>query len=75
MLSVLSERCPLFLYLGHLLRECNWAGKNKGTGSRVQEVWQLSLCLLRRLHRGHGDTVPKYERTIMCRLLYSIKWH
>ena len=58
-----------------LVRECNWAGENNGTGSRAQEVLQLSLCLLRRLHRGPCDTVLKYERTIMCTLLYNSKWH
>ena len=36
---------------------------------------QLSLCLLRRLCRGRCDTVLKYERTIMCTLLYNSKWH
>ena len=25
-LHLLSERCPLLMYLGHLVRECNWAG-------------------------------------------------
>ena len=25
-LCLMSEWCPLMLYLGHLLRECNWAG-------------------------------------------------
>ena len=44
-LCLLSEWCPLLLYLGHLVRECNWAGKNNGTGSRAHEVLQLSLCL------------------------------
>ena len=35
---------------------------------------QLRLCLLRRLRRGRCDTVLKYERTIMCTLLYNSKW-
>ena len=35
----------------------------------------MSLCLLRRLRRGPCDTVLKYERTIMCTLLYNSKWH
>ena len=74
-LHLLSEWCPLLLYLGHLVRECNWSGENNGTGSRAQEVLQLSLCLLRRLRRGPCDTVLKYERTIMCTLLYKSKWH
>ena len=74
-LRLLSEWCPLLLYLGHLVQECNWAGKNSGTGSRAQEVLQLSLCLLRRLRRGPYDSVLKYERTIMCTLLYNSKLH
>ena len=74
-LHLLSEWCPLLLYLGHVVRECNWLGRNNGIGSRAQEVLQLSLCLLRRLRRGACDTVVKYERTIMCTLLYNSTWH
>ena len=74
-LCLLSEWCPSLLYLGHLVRECNWAEKHNGTGSRAQKVLQLSLCDLRSLRRGPCDTVLKYERTIMCTLLYSSKWH
>ena len=74
-LHLLSEWCPLLLYLGHLVRECNWSGENNGTGARAQEVLQLSWCLLRWLRRGPCDTVLKYERTIMCTLLYNSKWH
>ena len=36
---------------------------------------QLSLCLLRWLRRGPCDTVLKYERAIICTLLYNSKWH
>ena len=74
-LHFLSEWVPLLLYLGRVVRECNWSGENNGTGSRAQEVLQLSVCLLRRLRRGPCDTVLKYERTIMCTLLYNSKWH
>ena len=74
-LCLLSKLCPLLLYLGHLVRQCNWAGANTVTGSRVQGVLQLSLCLLRRLRRGPSDNVLKYERTIVCTLLHSNKWH
>ena len=48
-LHLLSEWCPLLLYLGHLVRKCNWSGEHIRTWSRAQEVLQLSLCLLRRL--------------------------
>ena len=74
-LPLLSEWCPLLLYLGHLVRKFNWSGENNGSGLRGQEVLQLSLCLLRRLRRGPCDTVLKYKRTIMCTLLYNSRWH
>ena len=74
-LHLLSEWCPLLLYLGHVVRECNWSGENNSTGSRAQKVLQLSLFLLRRVRRGPCDTVLKYKRTIMCTLLYNSKWH
>ena len=74
-LHLLTEWCPLLLYFGHLVRECNWSGENKGTGSGAQEVLQLRLCRLRRLRRGPCDTVLKYERTIMCTSLYNSVWH
>ena len=68
-LHLLSEWCPLLLYLGHVVRECNWSEENNGTGSRAQELLQLSLFPLRRLRGGPCDTVLKYESTIMCTLL------
>ena len=74
-LHLLSEWCPLLLYLVPLVWKCNWSGENNGTGSGVQELLQVSLCLLRRLCRGPCDTVLKYELTIMCTLLYNSKWH
>ena len=74
-LCLLYEWCPLLLYLGHLARECNWAGENNSTGSQAQEVLLLSLCLLRWLRRRACDSVLKYECPIMCTLLYSSKWH
>ena len=40
-LHLLSEWCPLLLYLGHVVRECDWSGENNGTGSRAQEVLQF----------------------------------
>ena len=71
---LLSEWCPLLLYLGHIVRECNWAGGGgNSTGSRAQEVLQLSLCPLWRLRKGPYDTVLKYKRTIMWTLLYNSK--
>ena len=74
-LRLSSEWCPLLLYLGHLVLKCNPSQENNGTGSRAEEVLQLSLCLLRRLRRGPCDTVLKYDCTLMCTLQYNSKWH
>ena len=74
-LHLLSEWCPLLLYLGHVVRECNWSGEINSTGSRAHQALQLSFCLLRRLRRGPCDNVLKYERTIMCTLLHNSKLH
>ena len=74
-LHLLSEWCPLLLYLGHLVRGCHWAAERNGRVSRAREVLQLSLGLLRSLRRRPCDTVLKYERTNLCTLLYKTKWH
>ena len=74
-LHLSSEWSPLLLYLCHVVRDCNWSEENNGTGSRAEEVLQFRLCLLQRLRLGPCDTVLKYERTIMCTLLYNSKWH
>ena len=64
---------PIVVVLGSPGTEVQLGGKNNSTGSRAQEVLQLSWCPLRRLRRGPCDTVLKYERTIMCTLLYNSK--
>ena len=74
-LSLLSEECPLLLYLGHVVQEFNWARENNHTGPRAHEVLELSLCLFWNLRRRLCDTVLKYERTIMCTVPYNSKWH
>ena len=40
-----------------------------------QDLLKFSLRLLQRLQRGPFDTSLKHERTIMCTLLCSSKWH
>ena len=57
---------------GTRVQLCRAKKRYRVTGSRGVAV---DLCLLRRLRRGPCDTVLKYERTIMCTLLYSNKWH
>ena len=38
MRTLFSKWCPLLLYLGQLVRKCNWSRENNGTGACAQEV-------------------------------------
>ena len=70
---LLSQYCPMLLYLGHLLRQCNWAGEAGNTGVFASEGLQIVMCLLDRLNMG--DTLLKYERTVATALLCHTAWH
>ena len=54
---LLTQYCPMLLYLGHLVRQCNWAGETANTGVFASEGLQIVMCLLDRLNMG--DTVLK----------------
>ena len=70
---LLTQYCPMLLYLGHLVRQCNWAGENANTGVFAFEGLQIVMCLLDRLNMG--DTLLKYERTVATALLCHTPWH
>ena len=70
---LLTQYCPLLLYLGHLIRQCNWAGEAANTGVFASEGLQIVMCLLDRLNMG--DTLLKYERTVANALLCHTAWH
>ena len=63
----------MLLYLGHLVRQCNWAGDTANTGVFASEGLQIVMCLLDRLTMG--DTLLKYERTVATALLCHTAWH
>ena len=67
---LLTQYCPMLLYLGHLVSQCNWAGETANTGVSASEGLQIVMCLLDRLHLG--DTLLKYERTA---LWCHTAWH
>ena len=52
MQSLLTHYCPMLLYLGHLVRKCNWAGETANTGVFASEGLQIVMCLLDRLNVG-----------------------
>ena len=70
---LLTQYCRMVLYLGHLVRQCNWAVENASTGVFASEGLQIIMCLLYRLNMG--DTLLKYERTIATALLCHTAWH
>ena len=63
----------MLLYLGHLVRQCNWAGETANTGVFASEGLQIVTCLLDRLNMG--DTLFKFERTVATALLCHTTWH
>ena len=70
---LLTQYCPMLLYLGHLARQCNWAGETANTAVFASEGLRIVLCLLDRLNMG--DTLLKYERTVATALLCHTAWH
>ena len=69
----LTKYCPILLHLGHLVRQCNWAGETANTAVFASEGLQIVLCLLDRLNMG--DTLLKYEHTVATALLCHTAWH
>ena len=70
---LLTQYCPMLLYLGHLVRQCNRARETANTGVFASEGLQIVMCLLDRLNMG--DTLLKYERTVATALLCHSAWH
>ena len=69
---LLTQYCPMPLYLGHLVRQCNWAGENAKTGLFASEGLQIVMCLVDRLNMG--DTLLKYERKVATAFLCHTPW-
>ena len=70
---LLTHYCPMLLYLGHLVRQCNWSGETANTGIFASQGLQVVMCLLDRLNMG--GTILKYERTVATPLLCHNAWH
>ena len=70
---LLTQYCPMLLYLGHLVRQCNWAGETANTGVFASARLQIVMCLMDRLNMG--DKLLKYERTVATSLLCHTAWH
>ena len=63
MVYLVQNWCPLVLYCGFLVRQCNWSGRHPGTAIDAPNDLRLVLVLLIELGRAAGDPVV-YVRTI-----------
>ena len=70
---LLTQYCPIVLYIGHLVRQCNWAGETANTGVFACEGLHIVMCLLDRLNMG--DTLLKYKRTVATAYGCHTAWH
>ena len=63
----------MLLYLGHLVRQCNWAGEGANTGNFAFDRLQIVMCLL--AHLNMGATLMKYELNVAMAVLCHTAWH
>ena len=70
---LLTQYCPILLYLGHPVRQCNWAGETANTGVFAYERVQIVMCYLDCLNMA--NTLLKYEHTVATALLCHTAWH
>ena len=70
---LLTQYCLMLLYLGHLVRQCNWSAETANTGVLASAGLQIVMCLLDRLNMG--SRLLKYERTVAIVLLCHTAWH
>ena len=69
MVNLLQTWCPLVLYCGFLVRQCNWSGRHPASAIDAQNVLRLVFVLLTELGRAAADPLV-YVRTIGFALLH-----
>ena len=69
MVNLLQNWCPLVLYCGFLVRQCNWFGRRPGSTIDTHHVLRLVFVLLTGLGRAAADPLV-YVRTIGVALLH-----
>ena len=69
MVNLLQNCCPLVLYCGFLVRQCNWFGRHPGSAIDAHHVLRLVFVLLTQLGRAAVDPLV-YVRTIGVALMH-----
>ena len=67
--NLLQNWCPLVLYCGFLVRQCNWSRQHPGSAIDAHHVLRLVLVLLTELGRAAADPLV-YVRTTGVALLH-----
>ena len=70
---LLTQYCPMLLYLRDPVRQCNQSGEIANTGVFASEGLQIVMCLSDPLNME--STLLKYERTVATALLCHTAWH
>ena len=72
--SLLNYYLPAIFVVGHLVRNCTWAGRADGSGIVATCVLQRCVGLLVDLANPAAAKMD-YVRTICCALQYNTQWH
>ena len=71
---LLKEYCPAAFGIGVFVRDCNWAGRDPGSGKNALAV--LESCLLIMLSFvGDGWENVEYIKTLVVALVTWQRWH
>ena len=69
MVNLLQNWCPLVLYCGFLVRQCNWSRRHPGSATDAHHVLRLVFVLFTELGRAAADPLV-YVRTMGVALLH-----
>ena len=71
---LLKEYCPAAFRIGVLLRDCNWAGRDPGSGKNALAVLESCLFVMLSLVGDQWENV-EYIKTLVAALVTWQCWH
>ena len=71
---LLKEYCPAAFRIGVLVRDCNWAGRDPGSGKNALAVQEACLLVMLSLVGDQWENV-EYIKTLVAALVTWQCWH
>ena len=71
---LLKEYCPAAFRIGVLVRDCNWAGRDPGSGKNALAVVESFLLVMLSLAGDQSENV-EYIKTLVAALVTWQRWH